>query len=718
MKISTILFFFCVLTAFTGAALAGSCILPDNGSGTINLPPECPDGFEGPMSIVDGFPPGTTVEIQATLTDFTGVTRGPGGSLGGEIQVFDATLYWVASGTGTLAGFNRSMAIPVHCVIHTGPRNPGDPVQTFAGELMEMDGQLFGDPDFCELIVRAGTNNGLPSPGSFTLTELPSGDYAVDSFFDITYEIEFEGCPASPLDELAGTTQSTDRFQAGGFYTDHSCVLPDNGGGTIDLPPDCPDGFEGEMIITEGLYTGSTIEIDATLTDYSSIVRTAGGTLGGEILDFDAALHWVASGTGMLAGFNRSMAIPVHCVIHTGPRNPGDPVQTFAGELMEMDGQLFGDPDFCELIVRAGTNSGLPSPGAFTLTELPSGDYAVDSFFDITYEIEFEGCPGSPLDDLAGTTQGTDRFRAGEYYTVHPCVLPDNGSETVDLPADCPYGYRGEMIMVDGLPTGSTIEIDATLTDYSSIVRTAGGTLGGEVQDFDATLYWIAAGTGSLSGFERLLSIPVHCVVHTAPRIPGDSVQVFASALTEMTGELFGDPDFCTLRIRAGSTHSLPSPGGTVLTELPSGDYAVDSFFDITYEIEFEGCPASPLDDAAGTTQATSTFTAGEDVPVSVAAGERIPARKVHIRNIPNPFNPFTTIKYEVTSPGGLVTVDIYDVRGRVVKSLVFERAIAGERSVVWDGRNDADREVSSGVYFSVLRAGAQKAVARMVLLK
>ena len=58
----------------------------------------------------------------------------------------------------------------------------------------------------------------------------------------------------------------------------------------------------------------------------------------------------------------------------------------------------------------------MPSPGQTTLTRLgPAGsDFNVDSFFDITYQIEFEGCDGSMLADLAGTTQGTIRMQAGE----------------------------------------------------------------------------------------------------------------------------------------------------------------------------------------------------------------------------------------------------------------------------------------------------------------
>ena len=61
-----------------------------------------------------------------------------------------------------------------------------------------------------------------------------------------------------------------------------------------------------------------------------------------------------------------------------------------------------------------------------------------------------------------------------------PCIAPDNGSGTVNLPADCPYVAPLEpMYIIEGLPAGTTIELDPILDDYLNIVRTPGGSLGG-----------------------------------------------------------------------------------------------------------------------------------------------------------------------------------------------------------------------------------------------
>jgi hypothetical protein len=495
------------------------------------------------------------------------------------------------------------------------------------------------------------------------------------------------------------------------------CVLPDNGTGTIDLPPECPDGYQGFMQILDGLPPGSTLDIDATLSDLTSIVRFPGGSLGGEVQQFDAILHWEVTGTGDLAGFNRTLGISVQCEFHSAPRTPGSPLQAFDCGVFRLYGQHFGDPDFCELIVSAGSDLGLPSPGQTTLTELPSGDYAVDSFFDISYRIDFQGCPGSMLEDLAGSTVDTQRFRAGELYPTHSCVLPDNGTGTTDLPPECPDGYRGFMQILDGLPPGSTLDIDATLSDFTSIVRFAGGSLGGEVQQFDAILHWEVTGTGDLAGFNRTLGIHVQCEFHSAPRTPGDPLQVFDCGVFRLFGQHFGDPDFCELIVSAGSDLGLSSPGQTTLTELPSGDFAVDSFFDISYRIDFQGCPGSRLEDLAGSTLDTQRFRAGEPYTTGIAEAPRAGQVALY-QNVPNPFNPTTTIRYDIPDAGGWVRLEIYDVRGRSVRTLVSERQAAGRRSVMWDGRNQFGRRVPSGVYLYVLRIDGNEAIKKLAIIR
>ena len=252
------------------------CIQPDNGGGTVDLPPEgC--GYLSPdevWHIIDGLPPGTTIEIAGAIDSFFDVFRAQGGSLGGEVQTFQAEFPTTMTGTGDLAGFVRSITIPLDCETHTGPRNPGDPIQEFGGEWVRLQGEIFGDPDFDVLRITAGTDLGLPSPGQTTLTQLPTGDFAVDSFFDITYQIEFQGAPGSQLADLAGTTTGTIRVQTGSSL---SCagVCP-NAGDTCDPVLTANNG----MVVFECDCTPAGQDQDLGDAPEGALAYPAAGTMG------------------------------------------------------------------------------------------------------------------------------------------------------------------------------------------------------------------------------------------------------------------------------------------------------------------------------------------------------------------------------------------------------------------------------------------------------
>jgi hypothetical protein len=87
-------------------------------------------------------------------------------------------------------------------------------------------------------------------------------------------------------------------------------------------------------------------------------------------------------------------------------------------------------------------------------------------------------------------------------------------------------------------------------------------------------------------------------------------------------------------------------------------------------------------------------------------------------QNVPNPFNPVTTIWYDVPAGGGAVTLRVFDVSGRLVRTLVDGQQIPGWKSVVWNGRDDRDRGVSSGVYFYRMDAPGFSSTRKMLLLR
>ncbi|HIA79556.1 MAG TPA: T9SS type A sorting domain-containing protein, partial [Candidatus Marinimicrobia bacterium] len=83
----------------------------------------------------------------------------------------------------------------------------------------------------------------------------------------------------------------------------------------------------------------------------------------------------------------------------------------------------------------------------------------------------------------------------------------------------------------------------------------------------------------------------------------------------------------------------------------------------------------------------------------------------------PNPFNPVTTIRYDLPQESHVHLV-IYDILGREVKTIVNSKEHAGYRSVRWDGLNSYGQEVSTGMYFYRLETSDFSKVQKMVLLK
>jgi flagellar hook assembly protein FlgD len=86
-------------------------------------------------------------------------------------------------------------------------------------------------------------------------------------------------------------------------------------------------------------------------------------------------------------------------------------------------------------------------------------------------------------------------------------------------------------------------------------------------------------------------------------------------------------------------------------------------------------------------------------------------------QNHPNPFNPTTTIGFSLPE-ATQVELDIYDVSGRRVRTLVDGRREAKRYAVEWDGRDDGGTRVASGIYFYRIVAGRHVETKKMVLLK
>ncbi len=111
-----------------------------------------------------------------------------------------------------------------------------------------------------------------------------------------------------------------------------------------------------------------------------------------------------------------------------------------------------------------------------------------------------------------------------------------------------------------------------------------------------------------------------------------------------------------------------------------------------------------------------NTFSQVVPTPVGVPpAGEQL--RMVLEQNTPNPFNPTTKIRYSLSHPTD-VSLNVYNVSGRLVRNLVTGFQSANSYEVVWDGKDDRGRSAASGVYYYSLNADKKAETRKMILIR
>jgi hypothetical protein len=132
--------------------------------------------------------------------------------------------------------------------------------------------------------------------------------------------------------------------------------------------------------------------------------------------------------------------------------------------------------------------------------------------------------------------------------------------------------------------------------------------------------------------------------------------------------------------------------------DLPSGEYTynITAEFDGGYESDFSN-----------------------DAPVVVTESDNIliPVRTELTGNYPNPFNPETKIKFSLNKDSD-VSIKIYNIKGAVVRTLVNGEMNAAYHEIIWDGKDNAGKQVGSGVYFYKMKAEKYTATKKMILMK
>jgi hypothetical protein len=196
----------------------------------------------------------------------------------------------------------------------------------------------------------------------------------------------------------------------------------------------------------------------------------------------------------------------------------------------------------------------------------------------------------------------------------------------------------------------------------------------------------------------------------------------FQTAAYNNNGSAIRLPSTIGLTDMTSLTDPDPVPtGGSILVGTASFAAAnlAKPFFDVvTYRGAFD--PALPM--YSQWTRGWSHFNPQAnnylDGVVITGIGDDAPSvARIELDNYPNPFNPTTTIR-AMLPEATHVTLEVYDVAGRLIRTLVDANKPSGQFLAVWDGRSDSGETVGTGIYFTKLRTQGEVLTRKMVLLK
>ncbi|UCH85524.1 MAG: T9SS type A sorting domain-containing protein [Candidatus Latescibacterota bacterium] len=305
------------------------------------------------------------------------------------------------------------------------------------------------------------------------------------------------------------------------------------------------------------------------------------------------------------------------------------------------------------------SDASLDGPWLVRVTGVPPEDYTVYMTFD----------GQGTIDDIGAFSMPDS---AGEYSVDANCDItgyvwsdgysPFAGHLDTDTTGTVNFDGLGPMTMIkvmdigalEGCWTGAFVQ-DTTLTTYNVTI------------DIDAT----GAVTNTIGFF------------------------------TPMNGNFYFQPPYVA-GFMATSAAPTGSPWEQIMiqdaTRSPNG-YTISG----TFALDCSDCP-----------RGTFSLTLCDIVGIE----EQLPALSSELHpTYPNPFNPQTTIEYSLRE-SGRVSLRIYDIAGRLVRTLLSEEKTAGTYTTIWNGRDDNGAEVSSGVYFVRFEAGGDVHAQKIVFLK
>jgi hypothetical protein len=405
---------------------------------------------------------------------------------------------------------------------------------------------------------------------------------------------------------------------------------------------------------------------------------------------------------------------PYHVIEGSGPQDwtdedvVNDTQYWYYANVIE-DGTTPGDPS--EIVTATPHDGVAPGP-------IEDFNYVVDvpnKTVDFSWVDPSLNEDGTLCEDLVGI----EIYRDGNLLiTIDPWV----GSFQDVVPENADYTY--EFYAIDEVPNMSEPVVRTIYVDYILFMEDWSNpmdwTLAGAYQN-----NWIIPSETNSAGGEAPEAefdwLPDYGSVDTAYLV---SPTFSTAGMTNMTGQFRQYLDWYSNTVTLGVATS--SDGGSTWNDAWSQIYSADSGPEtINFEIDtpdvgsnnFQMCwyiESDPwdimswyIDDLRVSYEGGGDSNDNNDIPlVTKLSG-----------NYPNPFNPETTINFS-TKEDGNVRIDIYNIKGQKVKTLVNEHMKADNHKVVWTGEDSNGRQVSSGVYFYKMKAGKYTSTKKMILMK
>ena len=329
----------------------------------------------------------------------------------------------------------------------------------------------------------------------------------------------------------------------------------------------------------------------------------------------------------------------------------------------------------------------LATPSGYTV-ELPSAETALTAQVQIIHNSPY------PVVDIY-----VDGTVAIEQVAYRACT------GLVELPINTTVGIA---------PTGGDViaTFPFTLASNETYVVTASGIIGNTDTPFDL----IASGLDTVAENDQSFALKV---LHGATDAPAVDIYANGSLLVEnlsygdYAGYLQVPADDYTIDVTAHGTMTAVASFTAPLASQGGGSgvvYASGFLAPTTTDSAFTLILATP---SGYTVELPSAETA-----LAVSKNGAVTPGEFSLKqNYPNPFNPSTQISYNLPE-NAMVTINVYDLMGRSVRTLVSSNQIAGYRSVSWDATNDLGEPVSAGMYVYVAQAGDYSQTKKMVLLK